>query len=66
MFMSIKKPEKTFSSLFSEKLMDLGNIIIAALVLSQFVSDQKFSFLLFTLGLILAIIFYVISYYVIK
>ena len=46
--------------------MDLGNIIVAALVLSQFVSAQKFSFLLFTLGLIIAIIFYVISYHVIK
>jgi hypothetical protein len=61
-----KKSKRPFRSLFAEKLMDLGNIIVAALVLSQFVSAQKFSFLLFTLGLIMAIIFYVISYYVIK
>ena len=64
--MNDKNSKKIFRSLFAEKLMDLGNIIVAALVLSQFVSDKKFSFLLFTLGLIMAIIFYVISYYVIK
>lgn len=64
--MNNKKTKRLFRSLFAEKLMDLGNIIVAALVLSQFVSDKKFSFLLFTLGLIMAIIFYVISYYVIK
>lgn len=59
--MNDKSSKKMFRSLFAEKLMDLGNIIVAALVLSQFVSDKKFSFLLFTLGLIMAIIFYVIS-----
>lgn len=64
--MNNKKSKKLFRSLFAEKLIDLGNIIVAALVLSQFVSNTKFSFLLFTLGLIMAIIFYIISYYVIK
>jgi len=61
-----KNPQKIFTTLFSEKLMELGNIILAALVLSQFVSTQKFSVIPFTFGLIMAIILYIISYYVIK
>jgi len=37
------KSKKLFRSLFAEKLIELGNVIIAALVLSQFISDKKFS-----------------------
>ncbi|MEK7177825.1 MAG: hypothetical protein AAB705_03295 [Patescibacteria group bacterium] len=51
-----------FRSLFTEKLMDLGNIIATALIFSQFLSEKQFSIKLFTLGLIMAIISYVISY----
>ncbi|EKE14193.1 MAG: hypothetical protein ACD_12C00635G0003 [uncultured bacterium] len=53
-----------FRSLFAEKLMDLGNIIATALIFSQFLSEKQFSIKLFTLGLIMAIISYVISYVV--
>lgn len=55
-----------FRSLFAEKLMDLGNITVTALVLSQFISDKKFSLLMFVFGIILAIISYVISYLISK
>jgi len=58
--------KKLFRSLFAEKLMDLGNIIAAAFVFSQFLSDNQFSFYLFTLGFMIALISYVISYLVIK
>lgn len=64
--MNNKKSKKLFRSLFAEKLMDLGNIIVTAFVFSQFISEKQFSIYIFTLGFILAIIFYVISYYVIK
>ena len=56
------KSRKLFRSLFAEKLMDLGNIIAAAFVFSQFISEKNFSFYLFTFGLILTTISYVISY----
>ena len=46
--------------------MELGNIIAAAFVFSQFISEKQFSLQLFTLGFIIAIISYVISYLVIK
>ena len=46
--------------------MDLGNITITALVLSQFISDKKFSLSMFVFGIILAIISYVISYLISK
>lgn len=58
--------KKLFRSLFTEKLMELGNIIIAALVLSQFLSEKQFSIKLFTLGLIMAIISYIVSFVVSK
>ncbi|MEK7177829.1 MAG: hypothetical protein AAB705_03315 [Patescibacteria group bacterium] len=58
--------KKAFRLLFSEKLMDLGNIVATAFVFSQFISEKHFSLQLFTLGLIIAIISYVISYIVIK
>ena len=58
--------KKAFRSLFAEKLMDLGNITITALVLSQFISDKKFSLSMFVFGIFLAIISYVISYLISK
>jgi len=61
-----KNSKKLFRSQFSEKLMDLGNITITALVLSQFISDKKFSLSMFVFGIILAIISYVISYLISK
>ena len=63
--MNNKKSKRLFRSQFAEKLMELGNIIIAALVLSQFISDKKFSLLVFIFGIILATITYVISYLIV-
>ncbi len=60
--MKNKKSKKLFRSQFSDKLMDLGNIIAAAFIFSQFLSEKRFSFYLFTLGLILTTISYIISY----
>ena len=51
-----------FRTRFSEKLMDLGNLAVAALVLGQFVSAQTFSITLLTLGLVLMIFCYIISF----
>ena len=56
------KSKKLFRSLFAEKLIELGNIIIAALVLSQFISDKKFSLPVFIFGIILVTITYIFSY----
>lgn len=56
------RSQKLFRSLFAEKLMDLGNIVAAVFVFSQFVSETKFSLSLFVLGLILTAISYIISY----
>jgi hypothetical protein len=63
--MQDKKSKKLFRSLFAEKLMDLGNIIITAFVLSQFISTKQFSIHMFTFGFILAIISYLVSYFII-
>ncbi len=64
--MKNSKSRSLFRSLFAEKLMDLGNIIAAAFVFSQFLTEKKFSFYLFTLGFILTIISYIASYIVSK
>ena len=42
------KSRKLFRSLFTEKLMDLGNIVATAFVFSQFTSEKQFSLQLFT------------------
>ncbi|EKD94300.1 MAG: hypothetical protein ACD_26C00132G0001 [uncultured bacterium] len=64
--MNNNNSKKAFRLLFAEKLMDLGNIVATAFVFSQFISEKQFSLQLFTLGFIIAIISYVISYLVIK
>ena len=53
-----------FRSRLSEKLMDLGNLVAAALIIGQFISDREFSVTLFIIGMILAIILYLASYIV--
>ena len=60
------KAKQLFRSLFSEKLMDLGNIVATAFVFSQFISEKQFSLRLFAVGLTIAIISYVMSYLVIE
>lgn len=44
--------------------MDLGNLTIGALVLSQFISEKKFSLLLSISGIAVALICYAVSYLV--
>jgi len=56
------KPE--FRSLLSDKLMDLGNFVAAALVFGQFVSGREFSMVLFGIGISLMVSCYLISYIV--
>jgi hypothetical protein len=59
-----QKTKKTFRIKFAEKMMDLGNIIATALIFSQFLSEKQFSLRLFTFGLILTTISYIVSYIV--
>ena len=56
------KPE--FRLQLSEKLMDLGNLVAAALVFGQFISGKEFSIMLFSIGIILMSACYIISYIV--
>ena len=56
------KPE--FRSRFSEKLMDLGNLVAAGLVFGQFISGKEFSWIIFLAGMSLATFCYIFSYLV--
>jgi hypothetical protein len=47
----------------SEKLMDLGNITIAGLVLGQFIA-KEFSTSQFIIGVLVAALCYVIAYFI--
>lgn len=62
--MAKRKVSPQFRARFSEKLMDLGNLVIAGLALGQFISGREFSLILFLLGIILAASCYIISYLV--
>lgn len=57
-----KKVSREFRIRLSEKLMDLGNLVAAALVVGQFVSKKEFSINQFIIGLFVMILCYVISY----
>ena len=48
--------------MFAEKLLDLANIAAGALVFGQFVSGQTVSISTFLFGIVLAIVFYFVSY----
>lgn len=56
------KGSSAFRKLFAEKLMDLGNLSIGALVLGQFVTDRAFSNTLFVSGFVTMLILYTLSY----
>ena len=56
------KPE--FRLQLSEKLIDLGNLVAAALVFGQFISGKAFSVILFISGVIGMIFLYIASYIV--
>ena len=61
-----RKTHIKFRNQFSEKMMELGNIVAGSLIFGQFLYNKEFSLLIFTLGLILTIIYYIISYLIIK
>ncbi len=52
--------------LWAEKTFDLTNIGAGALLFGQFLSDKRFSWTATVLGLILIIVGYLTSYYLIK
>ena len=56
------KISASFRKLLSEKIMDLGNLTIGALVLGQFVSGHEFSLSLFIIGFALMMVCYIISF----
>ncbi|OGK35842.1 hypothetical protein A3A93_01155 [Candidatus Roizmanbacteria bacterium RIFCSPLOWO2_01_FULL_38_12] len=55
------KISKRYKYIFSEKVMDLGNISAGALVFSQFISGKELSLTSFLAGIILLIVTYFIS-----
>ena len=62
--MAIIKIKIGFRLQLSEKLMDLGNLVAAALVFGQFISGKEFSIMLFSIGIILMSACYIVSYIV--
>jgi hypothetical protein len=53
---------KEFRSHLSEKLMDLGNLVIGGLVLAQFINTQTFSLPLLIAGIAIAALCYIITH----
>lgn len=62
--MARRKVSAQFRSRLSEKLMDLGNLIIIAMTFGQFVSGVEFSLPIFLTGVIISILCYIIAYIV--
>ncbi|HSX40039.1 MAG TPA: hypothetical protein VLF68_00295 [Candidatus Saccharimonadales bacterium] len=58
------KISKNFKQNLSEKLMDLGNLAIAALIFGQLVGGKEFSAFILILGLGVAATCYLISFVV--
>jgi hypothetical protein len=55
----INKEQK---KLYAEKILDLANIAVGALVFGQFVSDKPFSLLKAIIGIIALFLLYMISF----
>lgn len=55
-----------FRKQLSEKLMDLGNLIAAALVFGQFISNKEFSIILLVIGIIGMSLCYLASFLISK
>ncbi len=62
--MAKQKVNPQFRIQLSEKLMDLGNLAIAALIFGQLVGGKEFSIPILILGVSLATACYFISYIV--
>lgn len=57
-----KSSKREFRSKLSEKVMDLGNLVVAGLVIGQFISERTFSIELFIAGIAVTVICYFLSY----
>ena len=51
-----------FRLVLAEKIMDLGNLTIAALALGQFLSGKEFSAVIFSTGILLMVLCYIVSF----
>ena len=60
--MAKRRISPQFRARFSEKLMDLGNLIIAGLVIGQFAIGKEFSMNLFFIAAVIALLCYAASY----
>lgn len=60
--MARRKVSPQFRARLSEKLMELGNLVVITLAFGQFLGNKEFSAVVFFWGVILAIICYIISY----
>lgn len=54
---------KDQSKLFAEKFMELGNLSIAGVVLTQFVSSKRFDERVALLGFVVFAVFYLLAYF---
>lgn len=60
--MARKKITPQFRARLSEKLMELGNLVIVLLVFGQFVSNREFSLLILLVGVFTTIFCYTLAY----
>ena len=51
-----------FRLVLAEKIMDLGNLTIAALALGQLLSGKEFSAVIFSTGILLMVLCYIVSF----
>ena len=64
--MAKRKITPQFRARFSEKLMELGNLIAITMVIGQFVASKEFSIPIISVGAIITILCYIIAYLVSK
>jgi hypothetical protein len=55
-------PKIGFRRTLSDKLMDLGNLIVVGMAVGQFGSNSTFSYGIFTTGIFLTVLCYIVSY----
>lgn len=60
--MARRKISPQFRARLSEKLMELGNLVIVLLVFGQMVSGKEFSLPVFLVGVFITIFCYTIAY----
>jgi hypothetical protein len=58
------KVTREFRSHLSEKLMDLGNLVGAGLIIGQFVNSKEISITLLLIGFVIMGLCYIISFIV--